>query len=116
MNLTSLVSFLFIYGLFLIAGGAIGYFNGGSVISFFMGGLFGVLSIISAVFTGQGKRWGGYLATAVSGLMSIVFIFRLIKAPKLFPAGIMLVLSVVVFSCLLIYRKIWAPGTPVKKA
>ncbi|KKD39916.1 TMEM14 family protein [Limnoraphis robusta Tam1] len=79
------------YGLLAVVGGVLGYTQGNSKISLISGGICGALLITGGVMQWQGIPWGLILATAVSILLVIVFIIRLIKTRKLMPAVLMII-------------------------
>lgn len=84
----------FIYGVLSIIGGAIGYKQAGSKPSLISGAITGVLLLIAGVGLLQGKVWGAWLAIAVTLLLVIVFIYRLIKTKRFFPAGLMVAVGI----------------------
>ncbi|WP_413165118.1 TMEM14 family protein [Capilliphycus salinus ALCB114379] len=79
------------YGLLALVGGILGYTKGNSKISLISGGICGILLIGGGVLQWQGIPWGLILATAISILLVVVFIVRLIKTRKLMPALLMIV-------------------------
>lgn len=84
-----------LYGLFAIAGGAIGYKQVGSQISLISGFISGLLLLIGAYLMLAGVPQGPLLSGGVSLLLVIVFIVRLVKTRKFMPAGLMVLLGVV---------------------
>jgi uncharacterized membrane protein (UPF0136 family) len=73
-----------LYGALVLTGGIIGYVKAASLPSLAMGTLFGIALILSGFFMKKGR-----LACALSALLTIVFLIRFIKAPHLFPSGIL---------------------------
>ncbi|MDB9528594.1 TMEM14 family protein [Oscillatoria sp. CS-180] len=84
----------FIYGVLSIVGGIIGYVQAGSKPSLISGIITGILLLIAGVGLLQAQVWGFWLAIAVTLLLVIVFIFRLIKTRKFFPAGLMVAVGI----------------------
>lgn len=84
----------FIYGVLSIVGGFIGYQQAGSTPSLVSGAITGMLLLIAGVGQLQGQVWGLWLAIAVTLLLVIVFIYRLIKTKKFFPAGLMVAVGI----------------------
>lgn len=91
------------YGLLMLVGGIIGYAKAKSQASLISGILSGALLIVGGIAQLQGQSWGLLLATAVSAVLVVVFIGRLIKTRKLMPAG-MLILAGVVSLAILLYE------------
>lgn len=89
------------YGLLAIGGGLMGYLKAQSTVSLISGGLSGLLLIISGILQLQGQPWGLIIAAALTGILVITFIVRLIKTRKFMPAGLMVILGIVVFAVLL---------------
>lgn len=85
----------FIYAVLSIVGGIIGYQQAGSTPSLISGVVTGILLLIAGFGLLQAAAWGGWLAIAVTLLLVIVFIFRLIKTRRFFPAGLMVVVGIV---------------------
>jgi uncharacterized membrane protein (UPF0136 family) len=92
MNLSIIAAFA--YGILAIAGGIIGYIQARSRVSLFSGSISGLLLILAAYFQLQGQTWGSILAVLVTGVLVVVFAFRLAKTRKFMPAGLMTILGV----------------------
>jgi uncharacterized membrane protein (UPF0136 family) len=84
----------FVYAVFSIVGGFIGYQQAGSKPSLISGVITGILLLIGAFLLLQGQIWGLWLAIAVTLLLVIVFIYRLIKTKRFMPAGLMVIVGV----------------------
>lgn len=93
--MTIAIIMTFIYAVLSIVGGIIGYKQAGSVQSMISGIVTGVLLIVGGIAMIQGQLWGAWLAAAVTLLLLIVFIFRLIKTRRFMPAGLMTIAGVV---------------------
>lgn len=97
------LAFLFtlIYGILSIVGGIIGYKQAGSKVSLISGIVTGVLLLIGAAMMRSGNAAGQGLAIAVSLLLVIVFIVRLVKTRKFMPAGLMVAAGILTLISLL---------------
>lgn len=91
MNLSIIAAFL--YGILAIAGGIIGYTQARSRVSLLSGSISGLLLILAAYLQLQGQTWGSILAVLVTGVLVVVFAFRLAKTRKFMPAGLMTILG-----------------------
>jgi len=89
-----------LYGLLSIVGGVMGYQKAGSQVSLISGVISGLLLLIGAYLVSGGVLAGLYLSGAVSLLLVIVFVIRLVKTQKFMPAGLMVALGVVNLMCL----------------
>lgn len=94
-----------VYGLIILIGGLIGFLKAQSLPSLIAGLSFAILLLFCA--------WGikknyllGYIGSVVtSGLLAVFFGFRFYNSGSFMPAGLMVILSVVVFVWLLVKRK-----------
>ncbi|WP_414583677.1 TMEM14 family protein [Scytonema sp. PCC 10023] len=83
------------YGILAIIGGIIGYRKANSKVSLISGIISGLLLMIAAFVYLQGQTWGLTLAAVITGVLIVVFGFRLVKTRKFMPAGFMTLLGVV---------------------
>jgi len=90
---------LWIYIVFLVAGGLVGFLKAGSKMSIITSLVFGILLALSAL---------GILSLAVAmiliGLLAVFFGVRFAKGKKFMPAGLMTVLSAVALLALFAVR------------
>lgn len=90
-----------VYGVLLIAGGLMGYVKGGSKVSLFAGAIAGGLCVgatwLSVEQPGNGLTLGALIAFLLAG----VFINRYAKTRRFVPAGMILILSLVVGALLM---------------
>lgn len=94
MNLAKVV--LSIYGVLILGGGIMGYVKAHSKPSLIMGIISGILIFIGVYLLGSNAKMGMILVTAVSGMLTIVFLMRLLKTHAFMPAGMLLLLSAAV--------------------
>ncbi len=82
-----------IYGIFLLAGGFFGL-KAGSKVSLIMGIVSGLAALTGAHFVGINFALGARILLGVSGVLSIVFLKRLLETHKMMPSGMLLIVSV----------------------
>lgn len=82
------------YGILAIVGGIIGYTKAKSRVSLVSGSVSGGLLVLMGVLLHRGLTWGRWGAIAITTLLVITFIIRLIKTRKVMPAGLMVVLGI----------------------
>lgn len=72
------VGYLVFYGCFLILMGLVGYLSNPekAKTALMSGGTFGALSILWGVLMARGMRWSLLAATATTGLLVVVFVWR----------------------------------------
>jgi len=92
---------LLVYGLLMIAGGAMGA-RAGSKVSLAAGGGSGLLLLIAWLLAYNGIGAGIWLGTAIAFLLSVTFGMRLKKSGKFMPAGMLLVVSIAALVLLVI--------------
>jgi uncharacterized membrane protein (UPF0136 family) len=95
-----------IYGLILIWLGYLGYHDAGSRISFYMGGGFGALMILSSLLMFRQIKFGAYSAVFLSLILTATFSLRYSLTQKELPA-ILSVISAGTFLFLLIRTTRW---------
>jgi uncharacterized membrane protein (UPF0136 family) len=91
----------FAYGVLALVGGVIGFVQVRSKMSLISGAITGVLLLIGGIGIVQAQPWGLALAIAVTALLIVVFVGRLIKTRKAMPAGLMVVAGVAALATLL---------------
>jgi uncharacterized membrane protein (UPF0136 family) len=91
----------FAYGVLALVGGVIGFVQARSKMSLISGAITGVLLLIGGIGIVQAQSWGLGLAIAVTALLIVVFVGRLIKTRKAMPAGLMVVAGVAALATLL---------------
>ncbi|WP_008313506.1 TMEM14 family protein [Leptolyngbya sp. PCC 6406] len=89
------------YGALALVGGIIGFLQVRSKVSLISGLVSGILLAISGLGIVKGQPWGLGLAIAVTILLLIVFVVRLIKTRKVMPAGLMVAAGLVAGATLL---------------
>lgn len=92
---------MMIYGVLLLIGGLMGYLKAQSSASLIMGGIFAIMSFVCAVAIYKEKIWGIYLSFAISLFLAFFFGYRFYSSLKWMPAGMMLIVSALLFLILL---------------
>ena len=88
---------LAMYGILMVMGGYLGYVKAGSKVSLMTGAIAGVLVLIGIYLSRSNPALGFQIIAAVSGLLTIVFIIRLIKTHTFMPSGMLFTLSLIAF-------------------
>ena len=81
---------LLVYGVIAIVGGIIGFAKSQSKASIISGSISGVGLLVAGTAAAQNQEWGKIVGMAITVLLVIVFIVRLIKTKKFMPAGLMI--------------------------
>jgi uncharacterized membrane protein (UPF0136 family) len=81
------------YGILTLVGGIMGYIKAKSQASLISGVISGSLLIFAGTAQLMGQSWGLTLAAAISAVLVIVFIVRLVKTQKFMPAGMLILAS-----------------------
>jgi uncharacterized membrane protein (UPF0136 family) len=81
------------YGILTLVGGIMGYVKAKSQASLISGLVSGSLLIFAGSAQLMGQSWGLTLAAAISAVLAIVFIVRLVKTQKFMPAGMLILAS-----------------------
>lgn len=86
----------FLYAILVLAGGITGYTKAGSFPSLFMGIGFSILLIISSFGQYKHNKLGQASAVVLAAILAIFFAWRFTKTLAFMPAGVMVILSVLV--------------------
>ena len=81
------------YGILTLVGVIMGYVKAKSQASLISGLVSGSLLIFAGSAQLMGQSWGLTLAAAISAVLAIVFIVRLVKTQKFMPAGMLILAS-----------------------
>ncbi|MBE9116085.1 hypothetical protein IQ249_09280 [Lusitaniella coriacea LEGE 07157] len=100
MNLGTIATIA--YGILALVGGIIGYVQAKSKISLVSGTISGILLLVAAFIYLQGQVLGLTLAAAVSAILIVTFVIRLIKTRKMMPAGLMILAGIPTLALLLV--------------
>jgi uncharacterized membrane protein (UPF0136 family) len=87
--------YFIIFGLLTIVGGVIGYVKAGSTASIIAGAISGIALIVAAYLLPGNIALGLIIAGVVSIALAGKFIPDFMKTPKVMPAGLMAILSVI---------------------
>ncbi|MCA9408201.1 MAG: TMEM14 family protein [Candidatus Omnitrophica bacterium] len=83
-----------VYGILLVFGGYMGFKKAGSKVSLIMGILSGGFIFTGIFLARESLNCGLTIIAATSGILLIVFLKRLIKTKKVMPAGMLLLITV----------------------
>jgi len=86
---------LVLYAAMLFLGAFFG-FKAGSKISLYMGIGSGLLVLLGVYLIDTNAQFAYWLLTVISGLLSIVFLIRLIKTRAFIPSGMLLSVSILI--------------------
>jgi uncharacterized membrane protein (UPF0136 family) len=86
---------LWIYIVLLVVGGLIGYLKAKSKISLYMSVGFAAVLTLTRIIP---ARSGDVIADVIMGVLLIVFAIRLVKTKRFMPAGMMLVLTILMMA------------------
>lgn len=90
-----------LFALLNIVGGFVGYHEKHSVMSLVGGGVIGVM-LIASVFMAKSNPKSGYILAAAMTVLTLAFFsMRYATGHKIWPAGVMVVSSVIVLACLI---------------
>lgn len=87
--------YLFVFGAFTFAGGALGYVKAKSVASIIAGSVFGALLVLGGYLMGSGGRLGLGVGLGISVMLTARFSKAFRSSGKVMPAGVMTVLGLV---------------------
>jgi uncharacterized membrane protein (UPF0136 family) len=93
---------LIIYGAFMALGGLLAYARDKNAIARNIGGFVGIILIACGALGWFGIRGGTYTGLVMTILMTLLFMARYRKTKKVRPAGLMMVISIIV-AVLVIY-------------
>ena len=93
------------YALFLIVGGVIAYSKAHSAVSLCMGIASSVILIAAAVAMLKGLSWGIWTALGVSLFLTALFGYRFFITHKVWPPGILAIISLLMAAMLLAVQK-----------
>jgi uncharacterized membrane protein (UPF0136 family) len=102
MNFSPSTIALIVYGVIAIVGGIMGFIKSQSKVSLISGSISGAGLLIAGIAAAQNQEWGKITGMAISSLLVIVFIVRLIKTKKFMPAGLMILGGVVTLGAALL--------------
>ncbi|MBS4168274.1 TMEM14 family protein [Parachlamydia sp. AcF125] len=86
-------SITWIYALFVLIGGMIGYVKAQSLASLVMAAGFAALLGFAGWLMWKSRREGYYLAIALIAFLGLFFLYRFSMSMKFMPAGLMVLLS-----------------------
>ncbi|MGB0561257.1 MAG: TMEM14 family protein, partial [Spirulinaceae cyanobacterium] len=82
---------IFAYGILALIGGIMGYRKARSKVSLISGSISGGLLLLMGLLLQLGQSWARWGAIAITLLLIITFVIRLLKTQKFMPAGLMIV-------------------------
>lgn len=87
---------LYLYGLLLLVGGAIGHIKAHSTPSLVAGTCFGAAMLLCAYAISKGKMIAQYVALALTFFLDGFFTYRFAKSLQFLPSGLMSLTSLIV--------------------
>jgi uncharacterized membrane protein (UPF0136 family) len=90
---------LWIYIVFLLVGGLIGFFKAGSKISLITSSVAAALLVVSAIPELFQPGFRRLLADVIMAALLVVFAIRLAKTRKFMPSGLLLLATIVALGC-----------------
>ena len=94
-----------IYGMLLIVGGVMGMVKAGSLVSVIAGGIAGVIALVGLWISLSDPATGLLIGALLALVLTGMFINRFMATRKLMPAGMVLILSLVVGILMLVARQ-----------
>ncbi len=98
-------TFVLIYGILLFLGGIMGFVKAQSLFSLVFGFILGTGVILSALAMYKKKKEGTYAALTIAFAVDALFTYRMIATGKVFPAGVICLLSLAVIIALAVSLK-----------
>ncbi len=86
-----------LYGILLVVGGFMGYLKAGSIYSAVAGGITGIISIILGVGMLKECVKSLLFARILTGALSAFFLYRFLLTYAFMPAGMMCIISLILF-------------------
>lgn len=99
MNFKALITFG--YAAVILLGGIMGYVKAQSMASIIMGGSFAFLLALSAIGMLKNYLLGQFIAVGLAALLAVFFSYRFFQTMAFMPAGLIVILSLVVIFLLL---------------
>ena len=90
-----------VYAIFVFVGGLIGFLKAQSNASLIMGSIFAILLFLSAGGMWKGMPWSYFGALACASFLLFFFGYRYFQSLRMMPAGLMVLLSIIVLISLL---------------
>ena len=91
-----------LYSILVFTGGVIGFITKKSLPSLLMGSLFGLSLLFASVKILTLRKWALYFALGLILTLDAFFSYRLVTSFTLFPAGIMVIITMVVLILLVL--------------
>jgi uncharacterized membrane protein (UPF0136 family) len=105
-----------LYGVIIFVGGPMGYKMAGSVVSLVMGCGLGLLVIVGAALSRTNARLGFGIVGLAALIVLGVFILRYVETRKMMPAGMSIVLSLLMLGALFAGHFLARPSGPTPPA